>query len=87
MIKRTVAENYCDVYYEIERILEATQDMCLTKEEIYARLPKGEDDIPIPTFSAMTTALNSMAKSRVIDKIWYKGVSYYGYKQPKDRRW
>ena len=40
MIKRTVAEKQCDVYYEIEMILVHNSDMCLTKEEIYARLPK-----------------------------------------------
>ena len=85
MIKRTVAEKHCDVYYEIEMILVHNSDMCLTKEEIYARLPKGEDDIPIPSFSSMTNALRALVRARAIDCFYHKGVLHYGYKDTKDR--
>ena len=43
MIRRNIAEQHCDPYYAIQKVLENEREQCLTKEEIFVRLPRDDE--------------------------------------------
>lgn len=78
MIKRNIAEQHCDPFYAIQKVLENERENCLTKEEIFVRLPKDDEGIPLVSFNAMTNALRNLVRMREVDIFYVRGTSHYG---------
>lgn len=78
MIRRDIAERHCDPYYAIHEVLENDREHCLTKEEIFVRLPRDDEGIPLVSFSAMTNALRNLVRVGEINVFYVRGTSYYG---------
>lgn len=81
MIRRNIAERHCDPYWAVREVLERDREMCLTKEEIFVRLPSDDDGIPLVSISAMTNALRNLVRVGEINIFYVRGVSYYGVKR------
>lgn len=78
MITKREAKRITDAYYEVQTILSDYRDDMLTKEEIYARLPKDEVGIPYISISALENALRNLLHMRHIECAYVRGVRYFG---------
>lgn len=78
MIRRNIAEQHCDPYYAIQKVLESEREQCLTKEEIFVRLPRDDEGVPLVSFNSMTNALRNLVRMREVDIFYIRGTSYYG---------
>ena len=85
MMKRTDIERArnANAYCEIERVLSVYKDMYLTKEEIYAEMPLGENGVSLVTISSLEGALRNLIRVGHIDVAYVRGVRYFGYKEEK----
>ena len=75
--RRTINENSTNAYLFVERILTENKEYALTKEEIYAELPKDERGIPYITISSLETALRALCRARVIEAYYVRGVRHF----------
>lgn len=78
MITKRDVKKITDAYYEVQRILSDYHTDMLTKEEIYARLPKDDDGIPFISISALENALRNLLHMRHIECAYVRGVRYFG---------
>jgi hypothetical protein len=78
MITKREAKRITDAYYEVQTILSDYRDDMLTKEEIYARLPKDDVGIPYISISALESALRNLLHMRHIECAYVRGVRYFG---------
>lgn len=83
MINKRIMEQR-DAYYWVERILQENEDYYLNKEEIYARMPKGEEDVPLITIASLENALRSLAKARIINIEYFQGRRYFAYNNKRE---
>lgn len=75
--RRTINENSTNAYYFVENILTERRDYALTKEEIYAELPKDERGIPYVTISGLETALRALCRAKVIEAYYVRGIRHF----------
>ena len=75
--RRAINENSTNAYYFVENILTERRDYALTKEEIYAELPKDERGIPYITIGSLETALRALCRARVIEAHYVRGVRHF----------
>lgn len=75
--RRTINENSTDAYFFVEHILTERKEYALTKEEIYAELPKDERGIPYITISSFETALRGLRRAGVIEAYYVRGVPHF----------
>lgn len=78
MIAKRDAKRITDAYYEVDRILSDHREDMLTKEEIYARLPKDDEGIPFISISALENALRNLLHMRRIECAYVRGVRHFG---------
>lgn len=86
MIRKTDIQKPRDAFYWVERVLEENKDYYLTKEEIYARIPRDSEDVPIVTISSLENAIRMLACRREINVEWVNGKRYFGYNEGEYRR-
>lgn len=84
MINKRIMEKPRDAFYWVERILEENKDYYLNKEEIYARMPKGEEDVPLITIASLENALRNLARVRIINIEYVQGRRYFGYNDKRE---
>lgn len=85
MIRKIEVEKITDAYYEVERILFTERDMLLTKEEIFMRLPRNDEDIPYITIASLENALRNLARMGHIKVIGVRGKLHYGIDERKEK--
>ena len=85
MISRKDVERITDSFYEVERILREVSDYYLTKEEIYARVPRDYEGVPFMTIASLETALRGLLRARVIDVTYVRGVRHFAYIPDRER--
>lgn len=78
MIAKRDAKRITDAYYEVDRILSDHREDMLTKEEIYARLPKDDEGIPFISISSLENALRNLLRMRHIECAYVRGIRYFG---------
>ena len=86
MIKREDLQQPRDAFYWVERVLEENKDYYLTKEEIYARIPRDREDVTIVTISSLETAIRMLAQRGRISIEWANGQRHFGYCEGEHRR-
>ena len=86
MIKKTDIQTPRDAFYCVERVLEENKDYYLTKEEIYARIPRDSEDVTIVTISSIETAIRMLARVGAINIEWANGKRHFGYNEGEHRR-
>lgn len=79
MIRREDIQQPRDAFYWVERVLADNEDYYLTKEEIYARIPRDSEDVTIVTISSLETAIRMLARMNKIRIEWANGKRYFGY--------
>ena len=84
MINKRLMEQPRDAFYWVERILEENKDCYLNKEEIYSRMPKGEEDVPLITIASLENALRNLARVRIIKIEYHQGRRYFGYNDKRE---
>lgn len=85
MIRRTDVERITDSFCEVERILREVSDYYLTKEEIYARVPRDYEGVPFMTIASLETALRGLIRARLIDVAYIRGVRHFAYINDRER--
>ena len=86
MIRKTDIQKPRDAFYWVERVLEDNKDYYLTKEEIYARIPRDSEDVTIVTISSLETAIRMLARVGAINIEWVNGKRHFGYNEGEYRR-
>ena len=86
MIKREDLQQPRDAFYWVERVLEENKEYYLTKEEIYARIPRDREDVTIVTVSSLETAIRMLAHMGRISIEWANGKRHFGYCEGEHRR-
>lgn len=83
MVRKTdlIQNGMCNPYRVVERILRDNKDCYLTKEDIYMRVPRDDDDMPLITISSMENALRCFVRSRCAEVEYIKGVRHFTYKE------
>lgn len=84
MIRKEYFEKPRDAFYWVENILAENKDYYLSKEEIYDRMPKGEEDIPLITIASLENALRNLARVRIINIEYFQGRRYFGYNNKRE---
>ena len=77
MIKKPPITIKTCVYNLIPEILNAEKDYYLTKEDIYVRLPKDDDGMPLITISSFENALAALCRSSVVEFVYIRGVRHF----------
>lgn len=78
MIKKPLTQQPTTcVYNLIPEILNAEKDYYLTKEDIYVRLPKDDDGMPLITISSFENALSALCRSSVVEFVYIRGVRHF----------
>jgi hypothetical protein len=85
MIRKIEVEKITDAYYEVERILLTEREMFLTKEEIFMRLPRNDEDIPYITIASLENALRNLARMGHIRVVGVRGKLHYGIDERKEK--
>lgn len=85
MIEKKVIEQNCDAFYWVENILAQYKDYYLSKEEIYAEMPKDLSGVPQVTISALENALRNLARMGHINIEYHQGRRYFGYREERKR--
>ena len=86
MIRKEEMQQPRDAFYWVERVLMDNKDYYLTKEEIYARIPRDNEDVTIVTISSLETAMRMLARMDRINIQWANGKRYFGYNEGEYRR-
>lgn len=86
MIRREDIRQPRDAFYWVERVLAENKDYFLTKEEIYARIPRDSEDVTIVTISSLEVAIRMLARMNKISIDWANGKRYFGYNEAEYRR-
>ena len=84
--KEDIQQQPRDAFYWVERVLMDNKDYFLTKEEIYARIPRDNEDVTIVTISSLETAIRMLARMDRINIQWANGKRYFGYNEEEYRR-
>lgn len=81
MIRKTdlIQDGACNPYRVVERILRDNKDCYLTKEDIYMRVPRDDDGMPLITISSMENALRCFVRSRCAEVEYIRGVRHFTY--------
>lgn len=79
MIEKRLVNKNLDAYYWIESILRERKEFYLTKEEIYADMPKDDREVPLITIGAFTNALRHLAHLNHIEVAYIGGKAHYTY--------
>ena len=85
MIRKTDVERMTDSFCEVERILREVSDYYLTKEEIYARVPRDYEGVPLITIASLETALRGLLRARLIEAVYVRGVRHFAYINDRER--
>jgi hypothetical protein len=86
MIRKDELREPRNAFYWVEKVLADNRDYYLTKEEIYARIPRDSEDVPIVTISSLESAIRMLACRREINVEWVNGKRYFGYNEGEYRR-
>ena len=86
MIKKNEVKRITNAYYEVTRVLSEVDDMYLTKEEIYMRFPRDEEDIPYITIGSLDNALRNLARMGEIEVTYVRGIRHFCINKNNDRR-
>lgn len=86
MIRKEHFDKPRNAFYWVETILRDNKDYYLTKEEIYARIPTDEDNVPIVTISSLENALRNFIQMRCIVAEYDRGRRYFHYCGDEVRR-
>ena len=86
ILRNDIKRAEASVHYFIEIALNEHKEHFLTKEELFSFLPCNENDVCLYTISAFERALGDLARARVIEIAYFKGVRYFGYKADKEMR-
>lgn len=86
MISRIEVERITDAFSQVETILREVSDYYLTKEEIYARLPRDYEGVPYITIASLENALRGLVRARLIEVGYVRGVRHFAYIKNNDRR-
>ena len=77
MIRKPPVTTKTCVYNLIPEILNAEKDYYLTKEDIYVRLPKDDDGMPLITISSFENALSALCRSSVVEFVYIRGIRHF----------
>ena len=79
MISKYDVEKVSSAHCEVEQILANHKDVYLTKEEIFARMSKDENDICLYTIGSLETALRDLCRCGGIKVAYVRGTRYFGF--------
>ena len=85
MIERRLVEKTNNAYYWVENILANYKDYFLTKEELFAQMPKDDNEVSLISISALENALRNLAKCGEIDVEYFNGKRCFGYREERKR--
>ena len=86
MLNKIDVEKVTSAHCEVEQILANYKDVYLTKEELYARMSKDENDVCLYTIGSLETALRDLCRCGQIKVAYVRGTRYFGYQDGK-RGW